>query len=180
MLDVEGWKPQRGRARSHRCPSCPQGQGSSGGEGAHTPLPVLGVGRLGPETPPQMGREGLERDPAPLPPPRPGTKAGGGTRRRPDSAGRGGAGDTASLKPGRGPGTLHWRGRPQRAGRASCRVSVSAPLWGGRRAPTRRTRFGAACLSNMGLPRRAGDPAELRKVGAGGWGLGTGGWGRSL
>ncbi|XP_064446107.1 transcription factor HES-2 isoform X2 [Mirounga angustirostris] len=93
---------------------------------APTHTPAGARVRRRPATPPQMGCGGQERHPGgsavPDPPlPGEGTKAGGGTRRQPDSvgrdgAGRGGAGDTASLKPG------GWRGaHPSGAGSCSAR-----------------------------------------------------------
>lgn len=177
---MEGWKPQRGRAWSRRCPPTLPADAGVWAPLARDPA-AGGTRRTGARPTPHSRPR--------LPTPRAGTKAGGGTRRRPDSAGRGALGrgglaDAASLKPRAGEALSTGAGSGSAPSR---RVSLSAPLRGGRRSLTCRTRVGAAWPSSMGLPRRAGDPAELRKVGAGDRGPETGNrgpgawdWGRSL
>nr|XP_014717508.2 transcription factor HES-2 isoform X1 [Equus asinus] len=136
---------------------------------APTHTPASAGGRRRPATPQHRGCEGLERDPggSTVPTPTPTmrrNKGGGGARRRPDSAGRDPLGGRHRLLKG---GQRGWRAllwlllgqstEPASRPRSPLRLRAGAGL------PLAEAPRGAAFPPSMGLPRRTGDRAELRK-----------------
>uniref|UniRef100_A0A9L0RUY0 Hes family bHLH transcription factor 2 n=1 Tax=Equus caballus TaxID=9796 RepID=A0A9L0RUY0_HORSE len=134
----------------------------------HTPLQVLG-GAAGPrprstgDAKVWSGIPGALPSPL-LPPPCGGTKAGVGPRRRPDSAGRDPLGGRRRLLKGglRGWRALLWLLLGQSTEPAS-RLRSLLRLRAGAGLPLAEAPRGAAFPPSMGLPRRTGDRAELRK-----------------